>query len=252
MITVRTYGVPGSFNEANPESSTRHIGKITLHVEADSPPCRSPESSVGAATLRWHATAGLSPTRTPAPGRRAPRLAPRPRRPRRAGPAPGEVRRQGQGPAAPAAQAEAVHHVGFRAGLGRRVLADLGLEVRDRVRVAAAGARAGARVPAASRGHPRVRADVHPVPRCAGRDEGAAQGRRRRGPGRPGRAGVRVARGARAARDLRADRRRAVPGARLHRVLPEPVQPAARAAARRRTGHGGACRRGCGSSASRC
>jgi Zn-dependent protease len=39
VITVRTYGFPGSFNEANPESSTRHIGKITLHVEADSPPC---------------------------------------------------------------------------------------------------------------------------------------------------------------------------------------------------------------------
>jgi len=62
VITVRTYGFPGSFNEANPESSTRHIGKITLHVEADSPPCRSPKSSVGAATL-----GGMQPQAYPLP-----------------------------------------------------------------------------------------------------------------------------------------------------------------------------------------
>jgi Zn-dependent protease len=46
VITVRTYGFPGSFNEANPESSTRYIGTITLHVEADSPPCCSPSLEV--------------------------------------------------------------------------------------------------------------------------------------------------------------------------------------------------------------
>ena len=47
VFTVRTYWFPGSFNEANPESSTRHIGTITLHVEADSPPCCPIDSSVG-------------------------------------------------------------------------------------------------------------------------------------------------------------------------------------------------------------
>src|SRR6188472_1729243 len=39
--------VSGVFNEANPESSTRHIETITLHVEAVSPPCSSSNSSVG-------------------------------------------------------------------------------------------------------------------------------------------------------------------------------------------------------------
>ena len=67
MITVRTYGFPGSFNEANPESSTRHIGKITLHVEADSPPCRSPESSGGAATLGGVQPQAYAPQRNERP-----------------------------------------------------------------------------------------------------------------------------------------------------------------------------------------
>jgi Zn-dependent protease len=52
VVTVRTYGFPGSFNEANPESSTRYIGKITLHVEADSPPCRSPSLASALPHLR--------------------------------------------------------------------------------------------------------------------------------------------------------------------------------------------------------
>ena len=47
MITVRTYWFPGSFNEANPESSTRYTGTITLHVEAASPPMSILDSSVG-------------------------------------------------------------------------------------------------------------------------------------------------------------------------------------------------------------
>jgi hypothetical protein len=47
VLIVRTYWFPGSFNEANPESSTRYIGTITLHVEADSPPCCSYKSSHG-------------------------------------------------------------------------------------------------------------------------------------------------------------------------------------------------------------
>ena len=41
-MRVRTYWFPGSFNEANPESSTRHIGNDLLHVEAGSPPCSAP------------------------------------------------------------------------------------------------------------------------------------------------------------------------------------------------------------------
>jgi Zn-dependent protease len=67
VITVRTYGFPGSFNEANPESSTRHIGKITLHVEADSPPCRSPESSGAAATLGGVQPQAYAPQRNERP-----------------------------------------------------------------------------------------------------------------------------------------------------------------------------------------
>ena len=38
VVTVRTYWFPGEFYEANPESSARYTGTITLHVEADSPP----------------------------------------------------------------------------------------------------------------------------------------------------------------------------------------------------------------------
>jgi hypothetical protein len=44
MVFVRTYWFPGSFNEANPESSARYIETIELHVEADSPPLLSPTS----------------------------------------------------------------------------------------------------------------------------------------------------------------------------------------------------------------
>jgi Zn-dependent protease len=44
VIFVRTYWFPGSFYEANPESSARYTGTITLHVEADSPPCAASQS----------------------------------------------------------------------------------------------------------------------------------------------------------------------------------------------------------------
>jgi hypothetical protein len=47
VFTVRTYWFPGEFYEANPESSARYIETITLHVEADSPPC-APSSLAGA------------------------------------------------------------------------------------------------------------------------------------------------------------------------------------------------------------
>jgi hypothetical protein len=45
MISVRTYWFPGEFYEANPESSARYIETITLHVEADSPPLCTLNSS---------------------------------------------------------------------------------------------------------------------------------------------------------------------------------------------------------------
>ena len=41
MIRVRTYGFPGEFYEANPESSTRNIETNQFHVESGSPPCDS-------------------------------------------------------------------------------------------------------------------------------------------------------------------------------------------------------------------
>jgi len=47
VVLVRTYWFPGSFNEANPESSARYTETNTLHVEADSPPGQHLESSEG-------------------------------------------------------------------------------------------------------------------------------------------------------------------------------------------------------------
>jgi hypothetical protein len=47
MISVRTYWFPGEFYEANPESSARYTETITLHVEADSPPLNTLNSSGG-------------------------------------------------------------------------------------------------------------------------------------------------------------------------------------------------------------
>ena len=72
MITVRTYGFPGSFNEANPESSTRYIGKITLHVEADSPPCRSPSLASALPHLKVMQRGAHVPAAGPAPGAAGP------------------------------------------------------------------------------------------------------------------------------------------------------------------------------------
>ena len=130
------------------------------------------------------------------PGQRAPVVAARAsacwRRWRVAGV---QVRGQAQGAAAAAAEAEAVHDLRLDARLDRRLHADLGLEVRGRLRAAAARPRARARDPAAARGHPGLGADVHPVPGRGGGDEGAAQGRRRRGARRawPGRCSARSA-----------------------------------------------------------
>ena len=43
MIRVRTYWFPGEFYEANPESSTRDIRTVQLHVESGSPPYVRPK-----------------------------------------------------------------------------------------------------------------------------------------------------------------------------------------------------------------
>ena len=45
MIRVRTYGFPGEFYEANPESSTRNTETNQLHVESVSPPWLCPKGS---------------------------------------------------------------------------------------------------------------------------------------------------------------------------------------------------------------
>jgi hypothetical protein len=52
MKIIRTYWFPGEFYEANPESSARYTGTITLHVEADSPPLCP--YILAAASLREH------------------------------------------------------------------------------------------------------------------------------------------------------------------------------------------------------
>ena len=95
------------------------------------------------------------------------------------------------------------------------------------------------------------RADVHPVPRRGDQRPLAGRQRGRRGPGRasPARCWARSAR--RSASSIwhatGDDFWRALA---LHRLLPEPVQPAAGRAARRRPRDGGDGARGCGSSAS--
>ena len=124
---------------------------------------------------------------------------------------------------------------GHRARVGRRVLAVLGLDVRGRLRRAAVRARDGPRDPAAPRGHQGERADVHPVP---GRRDHLAVARRqraRRGPRRARGPGARHASARRSAWSIgEAAEQRLLPRARLHRLLPEPLQPAAGRAARRR------------------
>jgi hypothetical protein len=61
VVSVRTYWFPGAFYEANPESSARYIGTITLHVEADSPPLCTLDSS--GASPRDHSQLEDSPPR---------------------------------------------------------------------------------------------------------------------------------------------------------------------------------------------
>ena len=145
----------------------------------------------------------------------------------------------GQGAAPAPAQGEAADHVGLDARLRRRLHADLGLEVRGRVRRAAVRARDGALHPAAPRGRQALGHGLHPVPRRCGRHSLAGRQRARRGARRPRRADPRLARHGRAAPDRGGDRRRLLARARVHGLLPEPVQPAPGRTARRRPRDGG-------------
>ncbi|CAA9516867.1 MAG: Membrane metalloprotease, partial [uncultured Solirubrobacterales bacterium] len=152
--------------------------------------------------------------------------------------APAQVRGKAQVRPPAAAEDQAFHDLGVDARLHRRLRADLGLELRGRLRPAAARARDGPRLPAPPRGHQGLGAAVHPLPGRGGGDEADAQGRGRRGARGAGRPHPRHARLPDPVGALRAHRQRALPGTRLCRLLPQPVQPAAGAPARRRTRDG--------------
>ena len=86
----------------------------------------------------------------------------------------------------------------------------------------------------------RLGADVHPIPRRGRRREVDGRRRRRRGAGRARRAVLGSLAHTGPARDLVRDRERVLAGARLRRLLHQPLQPVAGAAARRRPRDGGA------------
>src|SRR5919107_3196397 len=106
--------------------------------------------------------------------------------------------------------------------------------VRGGIRRPYLGARDGPRPPTAARGDTGVGADVHTFPWGVRGDEADAEERAGRGPRRARRAGAGLARGARGVGDLRAHARALFPRARVRGLLPQPVQPAADAPARRR------------------
>ena len=143
-------------------------------------------------------------------------------------------------PASAAAQAEALHDVGVDARVGGRVRADLGLEVRPRLRAAALRPRDGPRAPgcAARASRPARRCSSRSSARYVGMKD--CEGRRRGGARRARRSGLGCARLPRAARVYGWRPATSSTGARVRRVLPQPLQPPARAAARRRARDGGA------------
>ena len=106
----------------------------------------------------------------------------------------GQVR---QGRAAAADEGEVPDDVALDARLDRRLLADLGLAVRGRVRGAAVRARDGPLHPDAPRGRAAELDGVHPVPRRRGRRPLARRLGARRGARRPRRPGARHHRHAR-------------------------------------------------------
>ena len=128
---------------------------------------------------------------------------------------------------------------------------DLGLDVRGRLRGAAVRPRDGPRHPAAPRGRAAERAGVHPVPRRrrrrAARSAARALAEARVGPRRPG---ARHARARSWSPASTADRQRLLARARVHRLLPQPLQPAARRCRSTAAARWPRWRRGCGSSAS--
>ena len=115
---------------------------------------------------------------------------------------------------------------------------DLGVPVRARVRGPAARPRDGPRDRAPPRGDQGLRADVHPVPGRGDHPAVARRGRPRRGAGRAGGPDPRQPRRRGVPAHVADHRTRLLAGAGLHRLLPEPVQPAAGRAARRRPGDG--------------
>ncbi len=131
-------------------------------------------------------------------------------------------------------QAQALHRGRFRLRLGRGVRAHLGLAVRARLRPAPVRARAGARGRREEAGATRFRARLHPVHGSADPHEGDAAERLDGGADRARRADPRLARRGRLLGGGCRNGLGPADGARLRRLLPQPLQPHPRAAARRR------------------
>ena len=149
---------------------------------------------------------------------------------------PAQVRR-----AAPQVQVPVLDlHLGRVLRLVRRLV------VRHRPDRAAVRARDGTRARGEAAGAAGERTAVHPVPRRDDHDARDAAGRLERGEGRDRGAAPRLARRGGDLGRGRCDRLEPPEGARLPRLLPQPVQPAADRAARRRPGRGGAPSRALG------
>ena len=141
---------------------------------------------------------------------------------------------EAQVPAARDLQVQALHGRRLDARLDRRVRALLGLAVRDRLRAAPARPRAGPRPRGEAGRAAGLGADVHPVPRRGDHAEGAARQRLERGEDRDRRPDRRRPRRRGGLGPRRVLRLRAARRARLHRLLPQPLQPRPDLAARRR------------------
>ena len=137
-------------------------------------------------------------------------------------------------------QAQGRDDRGVDARLDRGVRVDLGTPVRDRLRPADLRPRARARARAPASGSAGERAAVHPVPRRRDRDEGAPRRRLEGGACRARRSDPRLGGGGGVLDRGRGDGLRAPHGARVRRVLPEPLQPRPDRPARRRPGGRGA------------
>ena len=144
-----------------------------------------------------------------------------------------EVRGEGQVPAAARLQGQVPDDGRVDDRLDRGLHPALGLALRGPLRRAPVRPRARARDRPASRGNRDEPHPVRAVPRRRDRDAGHAAQRVGRGEGRPRRPGARLGRCRRRARPGAPHGLAAARGRRVHRLLPEPLQPAARRAARR-------------------